>query len=388
MQVCIGSNLSLLAATAWSQSKTVTGKVTSEDDGSGIPGVNVLEKGTTNGTVTDANGGYSITTSSDATLVFSFVGYESQEVAVGNQSAINVNLKLDVTSLNEVVVIGYGTQEKKELTSAVTSVKSEDFNRGTVNDPAQLLQGKVAGLNIAKAGNDPNGGYNIRIRGIATFGANTEPLVVIDGIIGGSLNSVDPNDIASIDVLKDGSAAAIYGSRGGSGVILITTKTGKAGRFQVEYNGSAAVEDIGRTIKVMTADEYRQLSGAKDFGIKHGLAGRSYPVGKLPGSQFIVGWRTRRYLFRGRSTTVTLTVLRLIQASINLMAVFNLTQKALKDKATFTVILSTTRKEAEYGFLESLVMPLFLIPRCLCMMLRLSTASETRWQRLWRICRA
>ena len=176
-----------MTSAAWSQSKTVTGKVTSEDDGAGIPGVNVLEKGTSNGTVTDATGSYSISSAADATLVFSFVGYASQEVAVGNQSAIDVNLKLDITSLNEVVVIGYGTQEKKELTSAVTSVKSEDFNMGTVNDPAQLLQGKVAGLNIAKAGNDPNGGYNIRLRGIATFGANTEPLVVIDGIIGGIL---------------------------------------------------------------------------------------------------------------------------------------------------------------------------------------------------------
>ena len=209
--------LLLIATSAWSQTKTISGKVTAQEDGTGIPGVNVLEKGTSNGTVTDASGNYSISIAGDGTLIFSFVGYTSQEVPVGNQSTIDVSLTLDVTSLNEVVVIGYGTQEKKELTSAVTSVKAEDFNRGTVNDPAQLLQGKVAGLNISRAGNDPNGGFNVRLRGIASFGANTEPLVVIDGIIGGSLNTVDPNDIASIDVLKDGSAAAIYGSRGGSG---------------------------------------------------------------------------------------------------------------------------------------------------------------------------
>ncbi|MDH5251147.1 MAG: TonB-dependent receptor plug domain-containing protein, partial [Cyclobacteriaceae bacterium] len=258
--------LILVTSAAWSQSRTVTGKVTSSDDGSDIPGVNVLEKGTSNGTVTDATGTYSITIGPNSTLVYSFVGYTSYEVAVGNQTTVDVSLQLDVTSLSEVVVVGYGTQEKKELTSAVTSVQSKDFNVGTVNDPAQLLQGKVAGLNIAKAGNDPNGTYNIRLRGIASFGANTEPLVVIDGVIGGSLSTVDPNDIHSIDVLKDGSAAAIYGSRGGSGVILITTKTGKSGRVVVEYNGSAALETIGNTIDVMSADEYRKINGAVDFG--------------------------------------------------------------------------------------------------------------------------
>ena len=253
-----------------------------------------------------------------------------------------------------MVVIGYGTQEKKELTSAVTSVKSEDFNRGTVNDPAQLLQGKVAGLNIAKAGNDPNGGYNIRLRGIATFGANTEPLVVIDGIIGGSLNSVDPNDIASIDVLKDGSAAAIYGSRGGSGVILITTKTGKAGRFQVEYNGSAAVEDIGRTIKVMTADEYRNVSGARDFGSSTDWLDEVTQMGSYQVHNLSLAGGQGGTSFRGSFNVRDANGIAINSGFNQLNGRFNLTQKALKDKATFTVNLSTTRKEAQYGFLESL----------------------------------
>jgi TonB-dependent SusC/RagA subfamily outer membrane receptor len=261
--------LVLVTTVAWSQSTTVTGKVTSADDNAAIPGVNILEKGTSNGTVSDADGNYSISVGANSTLVFSFVGYASTEVVVGGQSTINVTLNLDVTALTEIVVTGYGTQEKKELTSSVASIKSKDFNVGTVNDPAALLQGKVAGLNIAKPGNDPNGTYNIRLRGIASFGANTEPLIVIDGVIGGSLNTVDPNDIASIDVLKDGSAAAIYGSRGGSGVILITTKSGKAGKMTVEYNGSFALEQVANTIDVMTADEYRQLpdqASIRDFG--------------------------------------------------------------------------------------------------------------------------
>ncbi len=366
-----------VAATAWSQSKTVTGKVISEDDGAGIPGANVLEKGTSNGTVTDATGSYSITTASDATLIFSFVGYTSQEVAVGNQSTIDVNLKLDITSLNEVVVIGYGTQEKKELTSAVTSVKSEDFNRGTVNDPAQLLQGKVAGLNISKAGNDPNGGYNIRLRGIATFGANTEPLVVIDGIIGGTLSSVDPNDIASIDVLKDGSAAAIYGSRGGSGVILITTKTGKAGRFQVEYNGSAAVEDIGRTIKIMTADEYRNVSGAKDFGSNTDWLDEVTQLGSYQVHNLSLAGGQGGTSFRASFNVRDAKGIAINSGFNQLNGRFNLTQKALKDKATFTVNLSTTRKEAEYGFLESLRYAIISNPTMPVYDPALSTASET-----------
>ncbi|HEU5145291.1 MAG TPA: carboxypeptidase-like regulatory domain-containing protein, partial [Chryseosolibacter sp.] len=258
--------LLLVTSTAWSQSRTVTGKVTSADDGTGIPGVNVVEKGTNNGTVTDVEGNYSINVSEGATLVFSFVGYSGQEVAVGNQNTIDVALAADITSLDEVVVVGYGTQEKKEITSAVTSVKEADFNRGTVNDPIQLLQGKVAGLNITRPGGDPNAGFNVRLRGVSTFGANSEPLVVIDGVIGGSLNTVDPNDIASIDVLKDASAAAIYGSRGGSGVILVTTKSGKAGRVTVDYNGSYAIETVANTIEVMTAEEYLQVPGARDLG--------------------------------------------------------------------------------------------------------------------------
>jgi TonB-dependent starch-binding outer membrane protein SusC len=225
--------LFLVTTVAWSQSRTVTGKVTSADDGAGLPGVNVVEKGTNNGTVTDVDGNFSVNVGDNATLVFTFVGFTSQEVVVGTQTSININLVSDVRSLDEVVVVGYGTQEKKELTSAVASIKSEDFNKGTVNDPVQLLQGKVAGLNITRPGGDPNGGFNIRLRGIGTFGANAEPLVVIDGVIGGSLQTVDPNDIASIDVLKDGSAAAIYGSRGGSGVILVTTNPVRQGKSQL-----------------------------------------------------------------------------------------------------------------------------------------------------------
>lgn len=369
--------LILVTSVAWSQSKTVSGKVTSADDGSGIPGVNVLEKGTSNGTVTDANGGYSISVGSNATIVYSFVGYTSQEVAVGNQTAVDVTLQLDVTSLTEVVVVGYGTQEKKELTSAVTSVQAKDFNVGTVNDPAQLLQGKVAGLNIAKAGNDPNGGFNIRLRGIASFGENTEPLIVIDGVIGGSLNTVDPNDIASIDVLKDGSAAAIYGSRGGSGVILITTKTGKSGRVMIDYNGSAAVEEIGRTIQIMTADEYRQVSGAKDFGASTDWLKEVTQSGHYQVHNLSLSGGSKSTTYRGSFNVRDAQGIAINSGFNQINGRFNLTQKALNDRATFTVNLSSTRKEAEYGFLESLRYAIISNPTMPVYDNQASTDSET-----------
>ena len=261
--VCL---VTLAIGTAMAQGRTITGKVTDGETGESLPGVNILEAGTSNGAVTDLDGNYSITVGENATLTFSFVGYSVQNVQVGNQSVVNVALAADQQTISEVVVVGYGTQRKKEITSAVTSLKEGDFNRGTVNDPSQLLQGKVAGLNVVRPGGDPNGGFQIRLRGISTVGANAEPLVVIDGVIGGSLATVDPNDIASIDVLKDGSAAAIYGTRGSSGVILITTKSGKAGRVTAEYNGSIAMESLARRIPVMTADEYRQVPGKIDLG--------------------------------------------------------------------------------------------------------------------------
>ncbi|MCZ6693330.1 MAG: TonB-dependent receptor plug domain-containing protein, partial [Bacteroidetes bacterium] len=207
-----------LACFNWAYAQqSVSGRITDSSDDSGLPGVNVVEKGTTNGTITDFDGNYTLQVGQDATLVVSFVGYVTQELVVGNQSVMNVAMPLDVQALEEIVVIGYGTQDKKEITSAVVSLDAEDFNQGNINDPAQLLQGKVPGLSVYNRGGDPNTAPVMRLRGISTVGANTEPLVVIDGVIGASFDNVDPNDIESINVLKDGSASAIYGSRGSSG---------------------------------------------------------------------------------------------------------------------------------------------------------------------------
>ncbi len=334
--------------------QSVSGKVTAADDGSGIPGVNILEKGTSNGTVSDSDGNYRISVGANATLVFSFVGYTTQEVSVGSQSSVNVSLQSDVTALSEVVVVGYGTQEKREITSSVTSVKSEDFNKGTINDPAQLLQGKVAGLNITRPGGDPNGNYNIRLRGIGTVGANAEPLVVIDGVIGGSLNTVDPNDILSIDVLKDGSAAAIYGSRGGSGVILVTTKSGKKGRVDVSYNGSVATESIARTVDFMSADEYKAVQGAVDLGSSTDWLEAVTRSGRNMVHNLSLSGGNQGTTYRASFNLRDAQGIAINSGFTQINGRLNLTQKALKDKATFSVNLSTTTKDAEYGFTESL----------------------------------
>ncbi|MFS4416010.1 SusC/RagA family TonB-linked outer membrane protein [Maribacter sp. 2307ULW6-5] len=246
-------------------SQDVSGTVS--DANGPLPGANVVVKGTTNGTQTDFDGNYTLSDiGSDAVLIFSYIGFKNQEVAVNGQATVNVTLEEDAQALEEVVVVGYGSQAKKEITTAVTSVNVEDFNQGVINEPTQLLQGKVAGLSVVNRGGNPNQQPVIRLRGISTVGGNQQPLVVIDGILGGSLDSVDPADIQNITVLKDGSAAAIYGSRASSGVIVITTKGGKSGQpLQVSYNGQLGVKGIANQISIMNRQEFL-AAGGNDLG--------------------------------------------------------------------------------------------------------------------------
>jgi TonB-dependent starch-binding outer membrane protein SusC len=249
------------------QGKSVHGKVTDESN-SPLPGVSIVERGTNNGTVTDADGNYQIVVASgESVLVFSFVGTKTQQMIVGDQSQISIVLESDIETLGEVVVVGYGTQEKKDITGAVASVKSEDFNRGIINSPEQLLQGKVSGVNVTSASGEPGGPLAISIRGVGGVRTGSTPLFVVDGFAldnsstGGSTNPLtflNPQDIQSIDVLKDASATAVYGSRGANGVILITTKKGKAGKSFITYSMDYGVSTLARKIDVFDADEYRQ----------------------------------------------------------------------------------------------------------------------------------
>ncbi len=238
----------------------VTGRVTS-DEGEALPGVSVIVVGTTTGTVTNGDGTYQLNTPDGAKLKFSFIGYATQEIAVGQQTVINVRLVSDQKQLNEVVVVGYGTQRKGDVTSSIASVKSENFIKGFARDPGQLIQGKVAGVSISTPSGDPTANTQISLRGITSLKGSTTPLVLIDGIPGG-LNTVAPEDIESIDILKDGSAAAIYGTRGTNGVILITTKKNRGqSRATIEYNGYATVQTIARRPEFLTGDDYRRLIG-------------------------------------------------------------------------------------------------------------------------------
>lgn len=250
------------------QTRSISGTVMDARLGDPVPGATVIVKGTTRGAATDLDGKFTLPLQAgDQVLVISFVGYLTQEIEIGNQSTITINLQEDIQSLQEAVVIGYGSQDKKEITSAVVGVKPEDFNRGNVSNPAQLLQGKVAGLSITRPGGNPNNAFNIRLRGLSTFGANSSPLIVLDGVIGASLENVDPNDIQSIDVLKDGSAAAIYGARGSSGVILITTtKQGKKeGTTNVTINSFATLDQATNLIPILSAEEF-VARGGQNFG--------------------------------------------------------------------------------------------------------------------------
>ncbi|WP_319505824.1 TonB-dependent receptor [Bacteroides graminisolvens] len=244
----------------------VTGTV-KDANGEVIIGASVVEENTTNGTITDISGNFVLTVSDNAVVKVSYIGYVAQQVKSVQGKPLNIVLREDTKTLDEVVVIGYGIQRKGDITSSVASIKSEDFSKGAVKDVGQLIQGKVAGLAITNPSGDPTSGTQIKLRGTNTIGgANTDPLVLIDGVPG-SLSTVAPEDVESVDVLKDGSAAAIYGTRGTNGVILITTKQAKGAQINsVEYNAYVSTSQIVKKLDMLTADEFRAMYPTEDHG--------------------------------------------------------------------------------------------------------------------------
>lgn len=246
---------------------TVTGHVKSTS-GDPLIGVNVVEKGTTNGTVTDMDGNFSLRVEKGKTLVFSYIGFLSQEnVVKGNR--MNITLKEDTETLDEVVVIGYGSMQRKDVTSSITTVKAEDLNVGVVTSPAQMLQGKVPGLTVANT-SDPNGAASISLRGASSLraGEAMEPYYVIDGVPGASLSLIAPDDIESIDVLRDASATAIYGSKAANGVIIVTTKKGnKNGHTNVSYSGYVAWDKTMNSLDMMTAEQLLDFANSNNIDL-------------------------------------------------------------------------------------------------------------------------
>ena len=247
--------------------------VIKDETGEPIIGATVRVKGQSEGTVSDFDGNFTLDVTDGNTLQISYIGYQTQEFAVGKQHHFSIVLEEDKKILNEVVVIGYGTQKKGDITSSVGSVKSEDFTAGAINDAGQLIQGKIAGLSVTNPSGNPVGGTEISLRGNTTIlGASTNPLILIDGVPG-DFNTVAPEDIESIDVLKDGSAAAIYGSRGTNGVVLITTKKSKGNNInEVQYSGYLSLSTIAKKPDFCDADDYRQQ-------IKDGLRDAAWDLG-------------------------------------------------------------------------------------------------------------
>jgi TonB-dependent starch-binding outer membrane protein SusC len=340
--------LAMCLTTALFAQISVSGKVI-DNNGQALSGVSVLVKNTSNGTTTDNTGSFSISVpNTSSVLVFSYVGFPTQEMEVGSKTTLDVTLSALSGQLNEVVVVGYGTLKRKEVTSAVATVNAAQFNKGNISDVAQLLQGKVSGLSISRPGGNPNGGFTIRLRGLSTLGANTSPLIVVDGQIGADINTIDPNDIQSIDVLKDAASAAIYGTRGSSGVIIITTK--KGGRVPVvTYNGSVTSEKPIEFTSHMSAAEFK-AAGGKDLGA---VTDWNKEITRTAISQV-------QNLSLSGAGTGTTYVASLNYRNVQGVAIktgfnqvnahFGLTQKALKDRMNFSIDVTTTRRNSKFGW--------------------------------------
>ena len=246
---------------AYAQSGSVKGKVLDEL-GEPIIGANIVEKGTTNGTITDMDGNYTLSVNDmkKAILQFSFIGYNTMEEGVKGRKSVEVKLAPSVVNLGEVVAIGYGTQTRKEITGSVANVSEENFNKGVNRDASDLLQGKVAGLQITSGSGDVTRSSQIRLRGTSTLQNDQGPMIVIDGVPGGDMSTVSPSDIESISVLKDASSAAIYGSRAAGGVILITTKRGSGSRTQINYDGYVTMDKVANKPDMLNASEWREVN--------------------------------------------------------------------------------------------------------------------------------
>lgn len=263
--------LLLMSVSAFAQ-LTITGQVKDNLDYT-LPGVNILVKGTTDGTISDVDGNFTLEASPDAVLVFSYVGYKTQEVAVNNQSVVNVILEEDITSLNEVVVIGYGSQKKSVATAAISKVDGENLEKISLPNVGRALQGLVSGVQVSGASGQPGSNSTILIRGVGTNGDNN-PLIVIDGLQGGDLSTLAPEDIESVQVLKDAASTAIYGTKGANGVIYVTTKKGKKGAVNLNYNGSYFVQSAWRTPEMLNAEQYVDI-----INEKYANGGTALPVG-------------------------------------------------------------------------------------------------------------
>jgi TonB-dependent starch-binding outer membrane protein SusC len=350
-----------LSSFAFAQ-RTISGMVTDGETNEPLVGAAIVVTGTTKGTLTDVDGKYTLSEipAGTTTLTFSFTGYASSTVSLGSSNVLDAKLK-GGTILESVVVVGYGTVKQKESTSSVASLKAADFNTGNISSVGQLLQGKIAGLVVATpAGGNPNAEAQIRLRGISTFGANSSPLIIVDGVPNVPLNLVDPNDIESFDVLRDGSAAAIYGVQASSGVIIVTTKKGAAGKTTVDYGVTLSSESLANTPQMMTAAQYldaNKAAGNALADVDKGAATDWYKEVTRSALSHVhnlslgggVGKSSYRASLNWRNQQgVSYDGYKQLNARINL------NQKALNDRLTLNFDFSTTNQDQTFAQDEAL----------------------------------
>jgi iron complex outermembrane receptor protein len=345
----------MFCTNAYAQEVNLTGTLV-DAKGLGVPGASVYIKGTTRGTVTDIDGKYQLKVSNGEVIIFQSIGYLSQEVIFTGQTTLDVTFKDDVQSLEEIVVVGYGVQQKKDLTGAVTKISSEDFNPGPITNPLQQINGRAAGVNINQVGSEPGVAPSIRIRGITSLVGGNDPLVVVDGIQGdlGLLNQIPPSEIASIDILKDASATAIYGSRGAAGVLLVTTKKGKEGKTVVEYNGVFSVETIAKKLDVLTADQYRAVTQERgitgfDKGGNTDWVDLISRTGYTQNHNFAFGGGKEGFTYRASLTAILQDGIVLNSGSENYIARVQAEQKALNNKLTLTYNLNISNLQRRFN---------------------------------------
>ncbi|MDT0641248.1 SusC/RagA family TonB-linked outer membrane protein [Zunongwangia sp. F363] len=321
-----------------------------DDQGLPLPGVNILEKGTSNGVMTDFDGNYSISVSSpEAVLVFSSIGFETQEIPVEDKNQIDVSMQTSVSGLDEVVVVGYGTSTRRDVTGSVATVSEEEFNSGAITNPLQQISGKAAGVNINQQGSEPGSTPSVRIRGISSLIGGNDPLVVVDGIQGNMdlLNQIPPNEIKSIDILKDASATAVYGSRGAPGVIIVTTKNNKSGTSTFEYSSTVAVDYLSNELDVLSPDEWWEQ--AQQYGVpasaNHGSNTDWYDIltqtGYTQNHTIAFGAGTDKFNYRASVSAILQEGVVINSNNDKYIARLTATQKALDDRLDITMNINT-----------------------------------------------
>lgn len=318
-----------------------------------LPGVSILETGTRNGTITDLDGNFTFKVASQGSVIrISFLGYKTVEIAA-NKLGASVSLIEEASDLQEVVVVGYGTMRKKDVTGSVSSITKDNLNKGATTNPLQQIAGKAAGVAITQTGSEPGASPSIRIRGITSLIGGSDPLVVIDGVQGNVdfLNQLPPNEIETVDILKDASATAIYGSRGAAGVILVTTKKSEAGTSQIEYNSTVSMDRISNKLDLLSADQWRTQRALWGAGVSadHGSNTDWYSLltktGYTQNHSIAIGGGTNKFNYRASVAAILQDGVVINSSNQNYIGRFQATQKALNDKLVLTANLSASTKQ-------------------------------------------